>query len=398
MYALSNRARSNDVIQIDNQDMEISKPYIIDSLSPTMEEIILTGINGRPTIRGENSFGDNYLLDDKIPQTQGKLAHITIHIENICFTNIGIVRVKKASSNLIVHIINSTVSELMGSNTASIIDSSAVRTMILVKNSILRNIMKGVYLKSVHNEFKILDSKVLYDEQKLISPECPELIVTGEFVSLSAHFIRSKFKRIFLIDLKTTEQKTSNISIIDSVLDDEGISDCSSHLRIQDGARLIANSSFTKIVSKKQLINVSSSYVVLQKCMFKDIRSFLSLLEIYLKSVASIYDCRFENNTGLNGAAIRASSNSVLKINQCVFRRNRAKSQGGALMFNPTLGINISLCLFIDNHAEDKGRGGGWGGGSSERYLKWGDGGWGSLRDLSKNFLKQGVGKGKSCS
>ena len=36
-------------------------------------------------------------------------------------------------------------------------------------------------------------------------------------------------------------------------------------------------------------------------------------------------------------------------------------------------------------------------GGSSERCLKWGGRGW-SLRDLSKNFLKQGVGKGKSCS
>ena len=38
----------------------------------------------------------------------------------------------------------------------------------------------------------------------------------------------------------------------------------------------------------------------------------------------------------------------------------------------------------------------GWGN-SSERCLKWGGGGWGSLRDLSKNILKQGVGKGKSC-
>ena len=34
--------------------------------------------------------------------------------------------------------------------------------------------------------------------------------------------------------------------------------------------------------------------------------------------------------------------------------------------------------------------------GSSERCLKCG--GEGSLRDLSKNILKQGVGKGKSCS
>ena len=37
-------------------------------------------------------------------------------------------------------------------------------------------------------------------------------------------------------------------------------------------------------------------------------------------------------------------------------------------------------------------------GGSSEGCLKWGGGGRGSLRDLSKNVLKQGVGKGKSCS
>ena len=32
----------------------------------------------------------------------------------------------------------------------------------------------------------------------------------------------------------------------------------------------------------------------------------------------------------------------------------------------------------------------------SEGCLKWGGGG--SLRDLSKNVLKQGVGKGRSCS
>ena len=39
--------------------------------------------------------------------------------------------------------------------------------------------------------------------------------------------------------------------------------------------------------------------------------------------------------------------------------------------------------------------GGGGGGDSSERCFKWGGGG--SLTDLSKNILKRGVGKGKSC-
>ena len=37
-------------------------------------------------------------------------------------------------------------------------------------------------------------------------------------------------------------------------------------------------------------------------------------------------------------------------------------------------------------------------GGSSEGCLKWGGGQWGSLRDLSENISKQGVGKCKSCS
>ena len=42
------------------------------------------------------------------------------------------------------------------------------------------------------------------------------------------------------------------------------------------------------------------------------------------------------------------------------------------------------------------GRGGGWGEGVAVKGAC--GGGWGSLRDLSKNILKQGVGKGKSCS
>ena len=37
-------------------------------------------------------------------------------------------------------------------------------------------------------------------------------------------------------------------------------------------------------------------------------------------------------------------------------------------------------------------------GGSTEGCLKWGGGGWGSLRNFSKNILKQGVGKGEISS
>ena len=53
---------------------------------------------------------------------------------------------------------------------------------------------------------------------------------------------------------------------------------------------------------------------------------------------------------------------------------------------------NLRICMIKTFMG---GRGGG-GGGSSERCLKWIGGG--SLIDLSKNILKQGVGKDECCS
>ena len=319
------------------------------------ENITLTGINGQPTITAKNPLRNIHLFDDDVIGTQINSIHFTIHVENIWFARIGIVSVKKALPSLIVDINNSTISELMHQSTVSIIDSLAIRTKIFIKNSLLRNVMKGVCLKSAQSEFQMVNSELLHDEQKNVSPECPQLIVSGGRGLISAHFIRSRFKRIFLINLKSTEETRSNINIINSVFDDERISDCSSHMRINNGTILIANSSFANIVSKKQLIYISSSHVVLQRCIFRDIRSLLSPLAMSLKSVALICDCQFENNSGLNGAAIHASSNSVLNINQCVFKSNSVRSQGGALMLKQTLNTNVSECLFIDNHAEDEG-------------------------------------------
>ena len=76
---------------------------------------------------------------------------------------------------------------------------------------------------------------------------------------------------------------------------------------------------------------------------------------------------------------------------------------GRLLISDGQLAIKLELAWW-SAHVYDEKFLGGWGGegvvdeeqGSSERYLKWG--GWGSLRDLSKNILKQRVSKGKSCS
>ena len=60
-------------------------------------------------------------------------------------------------------------------------------------------------------------------------------------------------------------------------------------------------------------------------------------------------------------------------------------------MVTTTVCLQIDKCMILKEFYGEKG-----GGGCSKECLKWG--GWGSLRDLSKNILKQGVGKGKSCS
>ena len=63
-------------------------------------------------------------------------------------------------------------------------------------------------------------------------------------------------------------------------------------------------------------------------------------------------------------------------------------------MIHTQCGTMFVQCLVYDqNFYGGRGVDGEDSGGSSERCLKW-DGG-GSLRDLSKNILKQGVRKGK---
>ena len=53
---------------------------------------------------------------------------------------------------------------------------------------------------------------------------------------------------------------------------------------------------------------------------------------------------------------------------------------------------NLIHCQVYDQTFYWGGKGGRWGGGSSEICLKWGGRGEGSLRDISKNILKTGDG------
>lgn len=76
------------------------------------------------------------------------------------------------------------------------------------------------------------------------------------------------------------------------------------------------------------------------------------------KSLATVSDCHFSNNTGDEGVAIWAM-NIIMDIKDCNFERNQAESSGGALLLDCSVGYscqyNISNSRFENNTAEDKG-------------------------------------------
>ena len=68
---------------------------------------------------------------------------------------------------------------------------------------------------------------------------------------------------------------------------------------------------------------------------------------------ASIRDVRFEENAGMNGSAIVATSSNVTLAND-TFRRNKAR-QGGALSLRAASSALIQSCRFISNSANSSG-------------------------------------------
>ena len=203
-----------------------------------------------------------------------------------------------------------------------------------------------------------------------------------------AHFIKTNFTRVFLIELRAFEQKKSNINIINSTFDDERRkfvdSECSSGMNLRNTKAFIADTVFPNILSQHSLMYIFSSHTIFRDCIFSKIKSNQSFLiaksntnasflschlysitsfgnygAVYLKHSAGLFqNCIFESNTANgrygNGGAISASKNSVLNIIKCFFKWNNAK-RGGAVFSAQSRNVSISGCSFTENHATCEG-------------------------------------------
>ena len=375
-YTLEQRAKDDDVIQINGQD---GTPYPMKKEHLVLRNITLIGIEGRARIAGEFSVAGSYLFADAARGLNTSPEQVSINLVNLKLTRIGIVKLKNTLTTLNVQVVDCTVSKMPKS---PIVDSSAAKITVIFEKSIIRHVSKGLQVKSKEFSLSMESSKIDNSGGSYPGQDCPQFIVTNDFESLVAHFSNSSFEYTFLIDLAASRQKKSNVSIIDSIFDDDNknVKDngCFSGITLRNTTALIVKSNFTNIISKKSLIKAIASFVTFKECIFSNISSKLGIFllsssiiasfnktnainnklngfsygSIYLQSTEGIFqNCTFDNNTvngqyGNGGAVYIHSSN--ITVQQCLFKENTVTYSGGAVKMVKARGIFVN-CTFEKN-------------------------------------------------
>ena len=376
-YTLKQRAKDDDVIQINGQD---GTPYPMKKQHLVLRNITLIGTEGRARIAGEFSVVGGYLFADVARGLYTPPEQVSINLVNLELIRIGTIKLKNTLTTLNVQVVNCTVSKLSKSY---IVDSSAAKTTVILKKSIIRHISKGLQVKSREFSLNIESSKIDNSGGSYPGQDCPQFIVTDDFESLVAHFSKSSFKYTFLIDLAASRKNKSNVNIIDSIFDDDSknfkYNGCFSGITLRNTTALIVNSSFTNIISRNSLIKAIASFVTFKQCIFSNISSKLGMFSLFSSSIAtfnktnpiyknlngfnhgSVYlrstkgifhNCTFHNST-VNGqygkgGAISAVDNSRLQVQQCLFKENKATYFGGAINIQKSQSLFIN-CAFERN-------------------------------------------------
>ena len=378
-YTLDKRAKADDVIQINGQN---GIPYLMKRQHLVPANITLIGTEGRAKIVGEFSVAGRYLFTDVVGGLYTSQEQVSINLVNLKLIRIGVIKLKNTLKTLNVQVLKCIVSKL---SKTPIVDSSAVKTTVILQKSIISQVSKGLQVKSREVSLSIESSKINNLGKSYPERNCPQFIVTHEFESLVAWFRKSSFKYTFLIDLEVSYQKRSNISILDSVFDDDSENfkhnGCFSGITLRNTTALIVNSSFTNIISRNSLIKAIASFVTFKECIFSNISSRLGIFSlsssilgsfnktnaihselngfnhgsVYLHSTEGILQtCTFHNNTingqyGIGGALY--ISNSNITVQQSLFKENTVTYRGGAIYMEKTRGSFVN-CTFERNSAK----------------------------------------------
>ena len=297
-YTFDKRAKADDVIQINGQN---GIPYLMKKQHLVPANITLIGTDGRAKIVGEFSVVDSYLFADVARGLYTSQEQVSINLMNLKLIRIGIIKLKNTLTTLNVQVFNCTVSKL---SKTPIVDSSAAKTTVIFKKSIISQVPKGLQVKSREVSLSIESSKINNLGRSYPERNCPEFIVTHEFESFVACFRKSSFKYTFLIDLGVSNQKRSKFSILDSVFDDDSENfknnGCFSGITLRNSTALIVNSSFTNIISRNSLFKAIASFVTFKECIFSNISSKLGMFPLS-SSFISFFNKTNAIHSKLNG-------------------------------------------------------------------------------------------------
>ena len=224
--------------------------------------------------------------------------------------------------------------------------------------------------------------------------DCPQFIVTDHFESFVAHFSNSSFKYMFLIDLAASRQQKSNVTIIDSIFDNDRKNikhnGCFPAITLRNTNALIVNSNFTNIISRKSLIKAIDSFVTFKECIFSKISKLgmfslsssiitsfnkinainnklngLNYASVYLLSTKGIFqNCTFHNNTvnGQHGTGgVMCIIRSNITVQQCLFKENTVTVAGGAITMVETQGSFVNSTIernSVESRLQRNGSGG----------------------------------------
>ena len=404
-YTLAKRARDDDIVMIQADYSKIPKGFGVEKPCPLLKNVTLVGINGKPIITGDNLVLQPFLFDDKAEGTRVIINDIQINVLNIWFKRVGIIKVDEPSATLKVRIYNCTVSGVADNDTIRkpIIYSSARMSFLLIKDSSMDNVSEAAFFNSPSIQLRIENSKILNELTHDYRLGCPEFVVVGLRVYLLAQFFKSRFRRIFIMDLLRKKHKSSKISIFNCTFDDKGVklhdNQCHSGIRLRNTNLSIANTYFLNIRSSLGMLYIFSSVAYFRECNFSRIESQRSsLLTIALNGSVSFSNCHFEQNVALGksgtvlfsssqswfenctfqsnsaiglygqGGTITSVAQSFLSIQRSIFKWNNSTYKGGAIYLQESQGL-IRNCTFKSNTVNNRGRSGYASGGAIHQYL-----------------------------
>ena len=398
-YTLVYRAKSNDIIKIDNQHSSEERLFIINETYPFKLNLTLVGINGRPIISSDNSSGQILFTKEK----SSPISFVTLFVINIWFKGLALanfieapnytfLKVSKCSYTFSEHPQHRKLSPAFIKSSKLSANASPI-IIINLKEVRMARFLTAMDLTGLHVNIAIDDSYFKYHSSHYI---CSTVLSLRKLQSVNVKISNTTFNNLLsiLIVRDTFADKpyvplieASNNVIVNNSIFSGNLENCSTGISnsYAIGATFVfentlitsdmfifySNMTFKNCTFGSQeavpeapyqihLLEVQSANFynsnILNNMYFPD--SVLSLKLAYGKN-AMFYNCSFTNNFP-NGAAAVTVAYGRATFKNCNFENNSVVKLGdtfygsGAVLISDSKS-KFERCYFSNNSGASGG-------------------------------------------